>query len=45
MVALDDGPDFIIRTSKSERGNKRIFDPGTPVYVNMERGAARLLID
>lgn len=45
MVALDDGPDFIVRTSNSDRGNKRIFEPGSEMYINMERGAARLLID
>lgn len=44
-VALKEGPDFIVRTSNSERGNKRIFEPGTEIYVNMERGAGRLLID
>ena len=44
-VDLDDGPGFIVRTSNSERGNKRIFGPGSPVYVNMEREAARLLVD
>ncbi|MCV6584972.1 MAG: ABC transporter ATP-binding protein [Marinibacterium sp.] len=43
IVQLDDGPDFVVRTSNSDRGNKRIFDPGTAVFVNMEQGAARLL--
>ncbi|WP_069300461.1 ABC transporter ATP-binding protein [Neptunicoccus sediminis] len=45
LVDLADGPQFTIRTSNSERGNKRIFEPGTPVFVNMEHGAARLLVD
>lgn len=45
LVALDDGPDLIVRTSNSERGNRRMFEPGTAVFVNMEAGAARLLVD
>lgn len=45
LVDLDDGPGFIVRTSNSDRGNKRIFEPGTEMYVNMELGAARLLVD
>lgn len=44
-VDLADGPGFVVRSSNSDRGNKRIFDPGSPVYVNMEAGAARLLVD
>ena len=45
IVELDDAPDFVVRTSNSDRGNKRIFEPGTDMFVNMEKGAARLLID
>lgn len=45
IVALHEGPDFIVRTSNSERGNKRIFEPGSEVFINMERGAGRLLMD
>lgn len=45
IVNLDDGPQFTIRTSNSDRGNKRIFDQGAEVFVNMELGAARLLVD
>jgi len=45
MIALADGPDFVVRTSNSNRGNKRIFEPGSEVFVNMEQGAARLLVD
>ncbi|WP_373456013.1 TOBE domain-containing protein [Tropicibacter sp. Alg240-R139] len=45
IVKLDDGPDFIVRTSNSDRGNKRTFEPGTEMFVNMELGAARLLVD
>lgn len=44
-VALSNGVDIIVRTSNSERGNKRIFEPGTEVFANVEHGAARLLID
>jgi spermidine/putrescine transport system ATP-binding protein len=45
IVDLDGGPQFTIRSSNSTRGNARIFEPGTPVAVTMERGAARLLLD
>ena len=45
IVDLADGPNFVIRTSNSDRGNKRIFEPGNDVFVNMEWGAARLLVD
>jgi spermidine/putrescine transport system ATP-binding protein len=45
IVDLQDGPDFVVRTSNSDRGNKRIFEPGTEMFVNMELGAARLLVD
>ena len=45
IVAVNNGPDFIVRTSNSDRGNKRIFEPGMAVYLNMEVGAARLLVD
>jgi spermidine/putrescine transport system ATP-binding protein len=45
LVDLDEGPNFIVRTSNSDSGNKRIFEPGCAVYVNMEMEAARLLVD
>ncbi|SPH19621.1 Spermidine/putrescine import ATP-binding protein PotA [Ascidiaceihabitans donghaensis] len=45
IIDLDDGPQFTIRTSNSDRGNKRIIDIGSPAFVNMEAGAARLLVD
>lgn len=45
IIGLADGPKFTVRTSNSERGNKRIFEPGNEVFVNMELGAARLLVD
>ncbi|KIC17277.1 ABC transporter ATP-binding protein [Leisingera sp. ANG-Vp] len=45
IVDLAEGPQFIVRTSNSERGNKRIFEPGSEIFVNMELGAGRLLVD
>jgi len=45
LIDLSDGPQITVRTSNSDRGNKRIFDPSTPAWVNMEPGAARLLVD
>lgn len=45
VVDLSDGVQFTVRSSNSTRGNARVFDPGTDVAVNMEQGAARLLID
>ena len=45
IVDLGEGPKFTVRTSNSDRGNKRIFEPGAEAYVNMEMGAARLLVD
>lgn len=45
IVELENAPNFTVRTSNSDRGNKRIFEPGNEVFVNMERGAARLLVD
>ena len=45
IVKLVDGPKLNIRTSNSDRGTKRIFDPGNKVYVSMEYDAARLLVD
>jgi len=45
LIDLADGPEFTIRTSNSDRGNKRIFEPGAQAFVNMEYGAARLLVD
>ena len=45
MVVLADGTEFIVRASNSDRGNKRIFAPGTEVYINLEQEAVRLLLD
>ena len=45
LLQLDNGLEITVRTSNSERGNLRIFDIGSTAFVNMERGAARLLLD
>ena len=45
IIDLFDGPKFTVRTSNSDRGNKRILESGHEVFVNRERGAARLLVD
>ncbi|MFK7939935.1 MAG: ABC transporter ATP-binding protein [Roseovarius sp.] len=45
IVALNNGPEMTVRTSNSERGNSRVFDPGHAVHITMEAGAARLLVD
>ena len=44
-VALENGAEFHVRASNSERGNRRVFEPGTEVYVMIEEGAARLLAE
>ncbi|MGP6085413.1 ABC transporter ATP-binding protein [Antarctobacter jejuensis] len=45
LIDLENGPRFTVRASNSTRGNARVFEPGTEVFVNMEPGAARLLVD
>jgi len=45
QIDLDNGIRFNVRTSNSDRGNKRMFDAGAAIFVNMEHGAARLLAD
>ncbi|MDD7973089.1 ABC transporter ATP-binding protein [Roseinatronobacter alkalisoli] len=45
ILDLGVGPQFRVRASNSDRGNLRVFEPGQNVFVNMERGAARLLVD
>ncbi len=45
IVDLKDGPNFTIRAANSDRGNARVFDAGSAVYVNGDKGAARLLVD
>lgn len=45
MLDLEGGPKITVRTSNTERGNKRLFAPGSPAFVHMEAGAGRLLVD
>ena len=45
LVHLHEGPNITIRASNSDRGAKRIFEPGNEVFINIEAGAARLLVD
>ena len=45
VVDLEGGLRFTVRTSNSERGQKGIFEPGHDVFINMEQGAPRLLVD
>ena len=45
MVDVHNGPSMMVRTSNSSRGNERLFETGSPVFVNIEAGAARLLVD
>ncbi len=45
LLTLDGGPDLTVRTSNSARGAARVFDPGADVFVTVEAGAARLLIN
>ena len=45
MLDLEDGPKITVRTSNTVRGSKRLIQPGSPAFVNMEAGAARLLVD
>jgi len=45
IVRLNDGPRMIVRTQNSDLGKKATFESGTSVFVNMEMGAARLLVD
>ena len=45
MIDLEGGPKITVRASNTERGNKRLIEPGNPAFVTMETGAARLLLD
>ena len=45
VVRLDDGPQMSVRTQNSDKGAAAMFEPGKTVFVNMEHGAARLLVD
>ncbi len=45
LIRLENGIDFRVRTSNSDRGNRRVFAPGSKVFAMIEEGAARLLAD
>lgn len=45
LLELEGGLRLTVRTSNSERGLQRVFDPGAMVFVTPEPGAARLLVD
>lgn len=45
LLTLDNGVELTVRSSNSDRGNKRVFEAGRAAHVNFERGAARLLAD
>ena len=45
LLDLEGGFEFRVRSSNSARGAARVFEPGDAVCINMEAGAARLLID
>lgn len=44
-VGLSDEMILTVRTQNSDRGKKTIFEPGTKVFVDIEPGAVRLLVD
>jgi spermidine/putrescine transport system ATP-binding protein len=45
LLTLENGIQLTVRSSNSDRGNKRVFEAGRPAHINVERGAARLLTD
>lgn len=45
IVDLQQGPSLMVRTSNSNRGNKRVYEHGSSVFVNIDSGSARLLVD
>ena len=45
LIRLDNGIDFRVRASNSDRGNRRVFATGSKVFAMIEEGAARLLAD
>lgn len=45
LLALNNGPQLTVRTSNSDRGSKRLFEPGAEAFINIEDGAVRLLRD
>jgi spermidine/putrescine transport system ATP-binding protein len=45
LVELKGGPTVSTRAQNSTQGARAMFEAGAEVFVNMERGAARLLVD
>lgn len=45
ILELENGPQLTVRTSNSDRGSKRLFEPGSEAFVGIEEGAVRLLRD
>ena len=45
ILSLENGPQVTVRTSNSDRGSKRLFEPGSSVSIQIEEGAVRLLHD
>lgn len=45
ILVLDNGPQLTVRTSNSNRGSKRLFEPGADAFIHIEEGAVRLLHD
>jgi spermidine/putrescine transport system ATP-binding protein len=45
LLSLEDGSEMSVRTSNTDRGNKRVFDHGVDAFLTIEPGAARLLVD
>ena len=45
LVEVTGGIQLTVRASNSNRGNARLHNPGASVCVNIEEGAARLLVD
>ncbi len=43
ILHLKDDMKLTVRTQNSDLGNSMVFEPGTEVFVDVERGAARLM--
>ncbi|MEM1076042.1 MAG: ABC transporter ATP-binding protein [Pseudomonadota bacterium] len=45
ILCLENGPELTVRTSNSDRGSARLFEPGAQAFIGIEEGAVRLLRD
>lgn len=45
LVTLNEHMELTVRTQNSDKGKAMIFEPGTDVYIDIEFGSARLLVD